>query len=222
VRRLAPTARNARAAFASLNRSLPPLRAYAIEMRPAIAELPGFIAAGKPWVEQAYPLLSGRELGGTARLLGEGTPGLAGAAQIGKASVLPQTNRLSLCTSRVIVPTGNQTIDDQFSTGGPNYREFFYMLASFSGWGGNFDGNGPFLRIQPGGGNVLVSSPNPNAELSTDKTSWAHTISAPAGTQPQLGGKPPKKPEVRCDSNSAPDVNGTLGQVGPPSPAVSP
>jgi phospholipid/cholesterol/gamma-HCH transport system substrate-binding protein len=222
VERLAPTLSDARASFASLNRTLPPLRAYAIEMQPAIAELPGLISAAEPWTEQAYPLLSGRELGGTARLLREGTPGLAGAAQLGKALVLPQINRISLCSSQVIVPTGNQTIDDQFSTGGPNYREFFYMLANFSGWGQGFDGNGPFLRLQPGGGDVLVQAPNPRGNLTTDEVSWAHTAVAPTGTQPQLGGRPPKRSDVRCDSNPAPDVNGPLGQVGPPTPTVSP
>ncbi len=222
VNRLAPTLSEARASFASLNEALPPLRAWAIEMRPAIAELPGLIDAAEPWTEQAYPLLSGRELGGTARLLEEATPGLAGSAQLGKALVLPQINRISLCTSQVIVPTGNQTINDQFSTGGPNYREFFYMLANFSGWGQGIDGNGSFLRVQPGGGDTLVSAENPFGNLTTDKVDFAHTIAAPSGTQPQLGGRPPKKPGVRCDRNPVPDVNGPLGQVGPPTPAAIP
>jgi len=32
--------------------------------------------------------------------------------------------------------------------------------------------------------------------------------------QPQLGGQPEAKPEVRCDTQPVPDVNGPLGQVG--------
>jgi phospholipid/cholesterol/gamma-HCH transport system substrate-binding protein len=220
VRRLAPTLRNARAAFASLNRTLPPLRSYAIELRPAIEELPALIRSAEPWLEQAYPLLSGRELGGTAKLLSEATPGLAGAAQAGKALVLPQVNRLSLCTTKVIVPAGDQPIEDRFGGGDPNYREFLYALSGFAGWGQSFDGNGPFLRLQPGGGDLLVSTPNPLGNLTTDKVDWAHTVAAPIGTQPQLGGRPPKKPDVRCYTNGVPDVNGPLGQVGAPSPAV--
>ena len=50
------------------------------------------------------------------------------------------------------MPTGNQTIDDRFSTGGPNYREFLYNLVNFAGAAQNFDGNGPYLRVQAGGG----------------------------------------------------------------------
>lgn len=223
VRRLAPFLDEFHGSLVSLNKTLPPLRSWAIELTPSIEELPAWIAAGKPWVKQAYPLLSGKEGGGTAKLLAEATPGFAGAAQAGKAIALPQLNRISLCTSRVMVPTFNQTIGDRFSTGGPNYREFLYTLASFSGWGQTFDGNGPFVRIQPGGGDVLAEASAPEGNLTTDKQVFSRTISPPIGTQPQLAARPPKKPEVRCDSNPVPDVNGPLGQVGAPSPAaVSP
>jgi phospholipid/cholesterol/gamma-HCH transport system substrate-binding protein len=222
VDRFAPMLRTAKTSLVNLNRSLPPLRAYAIELRPAIAELPGLIESAEPWIQQAKPLFSRRELGGTAKLLREATPGLAGAAQGGKAIALPQANRISLCTTQVFVPTGNQTIEDQFATG-PAYREFFYMLANFAGWGQNFDGNGYYLRVQPGGGEVLVTEPNPLGNLTTDEANWANTIAPPIGTQPQLTAPPPKKPDVRCDRNPVPNLNGALGQPGPPSPAaVSP
>jgi virulence factor Mce-like protein len=220
VHRLAPFLQTFHSSLVSLNQTLPPLRAWAIELTPSVAELPGWIKAGRPWIEQARPLLSGREAGGTARLLREATPGLAGAAQAGRAVALPQLNRISLCTTRVLVPTGNQVINDQFSTGQPNYREFLYTLTDFAGWGQGFDGNGPFLRVQPGGGDILVEQKNKLGNLSTDKRDYAHTIAPPLGTQPQLAGKPPKKPDVRCDSNPVPDINGPLSQVGAPSPSV--
>ncbi len=217
VQRFAPTLRTARKSLVNLNRTLPPLRSYAIQLRPSVAQLPGLIAAAKPWTAQALPLLSGKELGGVARLLQEATPGLAGAAQAGKAVTLPQANRLSLCTTKVLVPTGNQAIADRFSTGEPNYREFFYYLANFAGITQNFDGNGPYLRVSPGGGDQLVEQQNASGNLSTDKRDFAHAVAPPIGVQPQLSGQPPKKPDVRCYKNSAPDVNGPLGQVGAPS-----
>jgi virulence factor Mce-like protein len=219
IRLLAPTLRTARASFVSLNRTLPPLRTYAIEFTPAVAELPGLIKASKPWLAQVRPLLSGKEGGGFARLLAESSPGLAGAAQAGKEVALPQLNQLSLCTTKVLVPTANQTIEDRFSTGGPNYREFLYNLANFAGVGQNFDGNGPYVRAQVGGGPLLVGEPNPKGNLSTDKINYAHTIAPPLGNQPQLGGEPPLKPDVRCYTNPVPDVNGRLGQVGAPTPS---
>ncbi len=222
VQRLGPTLQTGRKSLASLNRTLPPLRAWAIEFRPAVAELPALISAAEPWLAQARPLLSGKEAGGVARLLRESTPGLAGAAQSGKAVTIPQINRISLCQTKVFVPTGNQTIEDQFQTG-PNYKEFFYYLANFAGAAQNFDGNGVYLRTQPGGGDTLVEQDNPSGNLTTDKQDFANTVAAPIGVQPQLGGRPPKKPEVRCSTQPVPDVNAGLGQVGPPNlTAVNP
>lgn len=220
---LAPTLRVTHASLVSLNRSLPPLRTYAIELEPAVEELPALISASKPFLAQVRPLLSGKEAGGTAKLLRETTPALAGAALASKRTTVPAINQLSVCTTKVMVPTMNQTIEDRFSTGGPNYREFLYNLVNFAGMAQNFDGNGPYARSQVGGGPVLVGEPNPEGNPATlsDKINYAHTIEDPLGTQPRLGGKPPHKPEVRCYTNSPPDVNGKLGQVGPASPSVA-
>jgi phospholipid/cholesterol/gamma-HCH transport system substrate-binding protein len=223
IRLLAPTLRVTHASLVSLNRTLPPLRTYAIELEPAVEELPGLIGASKPFLAQVRPLLSAKEAGGVAELLRESTPSLAGAADVSKRITVPQLNQLSVCTTKVMVPTGNEVIEDRFSTGGPNYREFLYNLVNFAAAAQNFDGNGPYTRAQIGGGPVLVGEPNPrgNPETLSDLIAYAHTIEDPLGTQPQLGGRPPLKPEVRCYTNTAPDVNGPLGQVGPASPSVA-
>ncbi|MEX2106951.1 MAG: MlaD family protein [Solirubrobacterales bacterium] len=220
---LAPTLRVTHSSLVSLNRTLPPLRTYAIVSTPAIEELPGLISAAEPWLAQVRPLLSGREGGGTAKLLRESTPGLAAAAQAGKEVALPQLNRLSLCATQVLVPTGNQVIEDRFSTGGPNYREFLYTLTNFAGAAQNFDGNGPYVRAQVGGGNLLVGAENPlgNPDTLSDQIVYGTTIADPIGTQPRIGGIPPLKPNVRCDTNPVPNLNGRLGQVGPATPSVA-
>ena len=215
IHRFAPALSTSQTSLTNLNRTRPPLRAWAIEIRPAIAELPGLISAGEPWTKQAFAALSDQEGGGVARLLAEAMPGLAGSAQAGKANALPQLNRFSLCGSRVLVPTFDQTINDRFSTG-PAYREFLYWLLALNGQGQNFDGNGYFLRVQPGGGQLLLKGANPKGALTTEKEMFAHAAVAPIGVQPQLGGRPPMKPEVRCDSNPAPNLNGPLGQPGAP------
>jgi phospholipid/cholesterol/gamma-HCH transport system substrate-binding protein len=223
VHLLAPTLQVAHSSLVALNKALPPLRTYAIELRPAVAELPELISASKPWIAQVRPLLSGKEGLGVAKLLSESTPGLAGAAREGNRNTLPQINRLSLCGSQVLIPTGNQVINDRFSTGGPNYREFLYLLTNFAGAAQNFDGNGPYLRAQGGGGPLLVGEANPRGNPATlsDSIIYAHTAVEPVGTQPQIGKKPPLKPNVRCDTNPVPDVNAGLGGAGPPSPSVA-
>jgi phospholipid/cholesterol/gamma-HCH transport system substrate-binding protein len=223
VNLLAPTLRTARTSLVSLNRTLPPLRTYAIELTPAVAELPGLISASKPWLGQVRPLLSGKEGGGVAKLLAELTPGLAGAAQAAKELALPQLNQLSLCTTKVLIPTANQVVNDRFSTGVSGDHEFYYNLSNFAGAAQNFDGNGPYVRAQVGGGPLLVGEPNPqgNKDTITDRINYSHTISEPLGTQPRLGGQPPFKPDVRCYTNPVPDINGALGQVGPASPSAA-
>jgi ABC-type transporter Mla subunit MlaD len=220
VNLLAPFLGTTRASLVSLNRTLPPLRTYAIELTPAVAQLPSLISASKPWLAQVRPLLSGKEGGGVARLLAESTPGLAGAAQAGVEVALPQLNQLSLCTTKVFVPTGNQTIEDRFATG-PSYREFFYTFANLAAFAQSYDGNGPYVRTQVGGGPLLVGESNPQGNPSTlsDGINYAHTIVPPIGNQPQLGGLPPLKPDVRCYTNPVPNVNGRLGQVGAPTPS---
>jgi hypothetical protein len=121
-----------------------------------------------------------------------------------------------------MVPTADQVIDDQFSTGGPNYREFLYSLVNITGQAQNYDGNGPYLRVQGGGGPNLVGETNLNPNQRSEKSQFAHTIAAPIGTQPQVGDQAPLKPEVRCYTNPVPDLNSGLGEVGAPSPqAVS-
>jgi phospholipid/cholesterol/gamma-HCH transport system substrate-binding protein len=220
---LAPTLQVAHTSLVDLNKTLPPLRTYAIELRPAVAELPELISASKPWIAQVRPLLSGKEGLGLAKLLAKSTPGLAGAAREGKRNTIPQINRLSLCTTQVMVPTGNQVVNDRFSTGGPNYREFLYNLVNFAASAQNFDGNGPYTRAQISNGPLLVGEPNPfgNHAVLSEGINYAHVLEQPLGTQPQLAKKPPLRPNVRCDTNPVPNVNGPLGQVGPPSPSIA-
>ncbi len=222
VHELAPTLQTAHTSLVSLDRSLPPLRTYAIEFRPAVAELPGLIQASKPWLEQVRPLLSGKEAGGAVKLLADSTPGLAGAAQAGKAVALPQANQLSQCTTKVLVPTSEEPIRDQFSDGGPNYRDFWRLLSDFASASQNFDGNGPYVRAQGGGGPVLLEEFNPTLGNVPQQHQFSRAAEVPLGTQPQLQGQPEARPDVRCETNPVPQINSGPGQVGPTGVKVVP
>jgi ABC-type transporter Mla subunit MlaD len=214
VHELPPTLQIAHTSLVSLDRSLPPLRTYAIELTPAVAELPGLIKASEPWLEQTRPLLSEKEAGGAVKLLAEATPGLAGATQAGKAIALPQLNQLSQCTTKVLVPTSEEPIEDQFSDGGPNYRDFWRLLSNFASASQNFDGNGPYVRAQAGGGPYLLEEFNPTFENKPQKHQYTRSIEPPLGVQPQLDGVPEAHPDVRCETNPVPDVNSGPAKVG--------
>jgi hypothetical protein len=114
----------------------------------------------------------------------------------------------------VLVPTSEETINDRFSSGGPNYRDFWQLVADFASASQNFDGNGPYVRAQSGGGPYLIEEINPTFKNVPLQHQFARTIEPPLGTQPQLGGAPEAKPEVHCDTNPVPDLNSGLGEVG--------
>jgi phospholipid/cholesterol/gamma-HCH transport system substrate-binding protein len=219
VAELGPTITNAHRSFVSLNAALPDLRRYAIDLRPAVAELPAVIRTGDPWIRSIRPLLAQPALGSVSSSLERATPGLARAQQAGWGA-LGQLDALSLCETSTLQPTANQVIDDQFSLAQPNYREFFYTTTGIAGESQGFDANGPYLRIQAGGGGQLDQTvdPNPVPNIPTNRVLFSNNFENPIGTQPIFGPAPPKKPKVACSTQAVPDLNGPQGQVGPPSP----
>jgi ABC-type transporter Mla subunit MlaD len=222
---LAPTLTTAQRSLVALNAALPPLRGLAIATQPGIAELPATIAAGLPFIAQSKPLLGKRELGGIAQLLRQGTPSSA-AATAETIAGLPQLTRFNRCIDENLVPAGNVVLNDSaggndFSTGQPNYREFFYTAAGVAGETANFDGNGLYVRFQPGGGPTKVKVANPQGSVDAD-TLYGNTIAPPLGTRPALRGLPPFKPKVPCFKNAIPNLNGSAAALGPPSPTAYP
>jgi phospholipid/cholesterol/gamma-HCH transport system substrate-binding protein len=223
---LAPTLEEAEPSLRELSDALPPLRALAIEARPGIAEIEATIDAANPWLDQVDPLLSDRELGGVARLLARAAPGLAESAHE-SGPLFRQIGLLGRCTSDVLIPTGDVVIDDSgvangtpfdFSTGQPNYREFFYAAVQMAGESQSFDGNGPYLRFQSGGGPTLVRADNPGGGgLPGNRFVWGNTIEPPLGVRPVLpANRPPFRMDVPCHRNPVPDINGPAAAVGPP------
>ena len=235
---LAPTVEDARPALANLSDALPPLRALAIALEPSIAELPATIDAAEPWLDQARPLISDAELGGLARLLRTATPPLARVTTDARA-LFGGTASFGRCVSKNLVPTADIVIDDgggayPFGAGAPgyptgvtNYQDFLSSLVNLAGAGQSFDGNGSYLRVNTGGGDVLTSAPYPPGNF-RNTTVFGNTQAAPTGVRPTFTpATPPYRPDVLCSSNPLPDVNGSggtglPGDVGAPSPVAVP
>jgi phospholipid/cholesterol/gamma-HCH transport system substrate-binding protein len=227
VRLLAPTLEQARPTLLHLDRSLPPFRALAIQLEPGIRQLPETIRTGNPWLIQVKRLLREDELGTDARLLAASGPGLARTASA-SSGLFNQTNLLSRCTSHNLIPAGDVVLQDSgpgydFTTGQPNYREFFYGAVQQAGESQGFDGNGSFVRFQAGGGPTLTKMNNPQGEPG-NQALWSFNIAPPLGTRPRLPkqGKPPFRPDVPCHRNAVPDLNGPAAAQGPPDPKAVP
>jgi hypothetical protein len=92
-----------------------------------------------------------------------------------------------------------------------------YAAAGFASESQTFDGNGPFLRFQTGGGPDIVQAAQLNGGLDNDRL-FGKTAFAPVGSQPVMGNKPPFRTDVPCQNSAIPDLNGPAAAVGPPSP----
>jgi virulence factor Mce-like protein len=211
IRLLAPTLANANAAFASLNRAFPPTRAFAREILPGVNETAATITASFPWVSQMTKLLSQPELGGLAKELAPTSRSLASFTNA-SLQLLPQIDRTSLCARDLILPTGDIVVHDQFDTGLANYKEFWGAMVGLSGESENFDGNGAYVRFQPGGGADTVALGTAGSPTGT----LVGSVPSPVlGAQPKFPGKrPPYNSSVPCYKSKIPNVNGPAGAVG--------
>jgi phospholipid/cholesterol/gamma-HCH transport system substrate-binding protein len=216
IRELAPTLENANAALASLNAAFPPTRAFAREILPGVRETPATIAASFPWIDQARALISRPELRGLAEDLSPTTRDLARLTDQA-IDLLPQTDLASKCASRVVIPTGNVVIRDEFQTGRENYKDFFYTLAGLAGEGQNFDGNGMYVRFQTGGGSQQVSLGRGSAGSAPQ---FGGLPTPPLGNRPFYPGKvPPYVSDNPCFKQKLPDLNGPAAAKRPPANA---
>jgi hypothetical protein len=113
----------------------------------------------------------------------------------------------------VVLPTGDIVIHDPFDTGEQNYKEFWQTMVGLAGESQNFDGNGSYVRFQPGGGSQAVA-------LGSAKSDTGQLIGASAarvqGVQPKYPGKrPPYVTSVPCYKSKIPDLNGSWAAKGP-------
>ena len=197
-------------AFDSLNASFPPTRAFAREILPGVRETPATIEASFPWIAQTRALVSPAELQGLVRDLRPATASLS-AITNDTIELLPQVDLVNRCFTDIILPTGDYKIDDGFlTTGLENYKEFWQAMVALSGEGQNFDGNGPYVRFQTGGGqNTLSTGPVGTGQQGGDGPPFfGNFVLQPIGTRPaRPATKPPVNRKKACHTNTPPDLN---------------
>jgi phospholipid/cholesterol/gamma-HCH transport system substrate-binding protein len=218
IRLLPAVLHNADRALADLNSAFPPTRAFAREILPGVYETPATIAAAFPWIAQAQPLLSDTELGGLVRDLSPATRDLAKVSDA-TIQLLPQADLVAKCSTDVLLPTGDIKIQDSqgISTGRENYKEFWYTMVGLASEGQNFNGNGPYVRFQPGGGDQTVSTGKTGGSFGnqTGPVQLFNPATQPLGTLPRYPSlRPPYVANVPCYKNKLPDLNGA--KSGPP------
>jgi phospholipid/cholesterol/gamma-HCH transport system substrate-binding protein len=223
IRELGPTLQIARTSLTSLNNALPALRGFAIAITPGINEIPRTIRVATPFTNQLKALLTDRELGGLAKISVQSTPASAKAINA-TLNLLPQIRNASLCVAENLVPTGEQVIQDgSLGTGQKASREFLYATVNAAGSSQNFDGNGPYVRFQVGGGPLSVKMDDPGAAtggLAPESPLYGRIETPTLGTTPAETGLPPLVSDQLCHDQDVPNLNGAAADPGPPSPAV--
>jgi hypothetical protein len=85
-------------------------------------------------------------------------------------------------------------------------------MAALAGESQNIDGNGQYVRFQPGGGSqTFATGPSNNGGAQQ----FFRPSATPVGVRPVYPGKrPPYRPDVECHTQGVPDINSA--QIGPP------
>lgn len=198
-------------ALDNLNAAFPPTRAWSLEMVPGVNETAATIDAGFPWIRQTRALLRPSELQG---LVAELSPAVDELAQFtnGQLSLVPKLDAFNRCLYDVVLPTGEQTIQDgNLSTGFQSYKEFWQTMVGFAGENQDFDGNGSYNRFQAGGGGYEVQT----GPVGAAGPLFANATAPPIGTRPARTSKPPYKPDVACYRNKPADLNSAKTGGGP-------
>lgn len=209
IRLLPGTLTAADGAFDALNRSFPPVRAFARDAVPGVLETPATIDAAFPFIAQTRKLVSAAELGG---LVAVARPTTADLSQLVDATIplLRQTTPLSQCVNGNINPSLKTTLrDGNLTTGVQNYKEGFQGFAGAAGESQNFDANGQWVRFGVSGGATAISTPNTTFG---GPGLFGNTILPPLGTRPRYPGvRPPYRPDVPCASQTPPNLTAPAG-----------
>ena len=194
----------AQPALDNLNAAFPSTRAWALEMIPGVEETPATLEAGFPWLAQTRALMSPPELQG---LVNDLQPAVGDFAEFidGQVKLLPVVDAFNRCQRDVVLPSGEQVIQDGgLTTGIQNYKEFFQSLSGLVGAGQNFTGNGYYTRFQPGGGAYSVSTGRGTGDTGSR---YGNATVAGGGTRPAKSPKGPYKPTIPCHTQPVPNLN---------------
>jgi phospholipid/cholesterol/gamma-HCH transport system substrate-binding protein len=205
-----------RSALLHLSQSLPPLRGFARDALPGVRGAPETLDRAIPMVRQLRALASKPELRGLVADLRPTVPQLALLAR----QTIPffeETRALSSCFSNVIVPWGDDQVEDpNHPATGQVYEETGYGLVGISGESRSGDGNGQTIRVAGGGGPNTVAFEPPGGVLGD---AFGTTLLPLLGARPTIesSAKTPFRPDVACETQEPPNLDAAGGP--PPAPA---
>ena len=210
-------------AFANLNASFPPLRAFAREALPGVRNTPETLDAATPFLHQVRRLVSKRELRGLVKDLRPTIPRLAKLSKV-TIPFLEESRALASCFNNVVIPWSNDTVDGGSSyphpAVGPVYKETGYGLVGIAGESRSGDANGQYIRVQGAGGVNTVQLP-----ATETNAPQVGVLQQPLlGQMPTIesSAKPDFRPDVPCETQEPPDLSAGPPGEPPPTTRVEP
>jgi virulence factor Mce-like protein len=203
LRELPVTLRTALPALSSLNAAFPAVRRFSRAALPGVRSTGPTIDAALPLVRQLRGLVAASELRGLSRDLRAATPPLASLARE-SVGVLGEMRALSSCTNEVLVPFGNDKVEDKaFPATGPVHQEVPKQLVGLAGESRSFDANGQWFKVLGTGGPETFSLGNGLIGATTSSFQGVNP-------RPQIK-RPPLRAEEPCENQEPPDLRSLVG-----------
>ncbi|MGI9020183.1 MAG: MlaD family protein [Solirubrobacterales bacterium] len=220
-------------AFANLNASFPPLRAFAREALPGVRSTAPALRAATPFINQLRLLVSEPELRGLVADLRPTIPDLARLSERTKP-LLGQFRRLASCFNEAVIPWSNDTVDPPASypaklqPQGNVAEETASGLVGIASESRSGDANGQYIRVEAGSGANTILIPGGAPDGASDAVGL---LDFPLlGGMPSVHGnladsvRPKFRPRVKCETQDPPDLSaagvtsGDAGVTTPPNP----
>ena len=227
-----------RPALAALDRSFPPLRAFAREALPGVRSTPETLDAATPLLNQVRKLVSKPELRGLSQDLRHTIPKLTKLSHR-TIPFLHQSRALASCFNQTIIPWSNSSVPDNnfppptVTDGAGTHpatvaEETGYGLVGLGGESRSGDANGQYIRVEAGGGVNTPIVPGPLAgtlgKVILNDRPGSQTVpfagfaeSQILGSQPSLAlghedsVKTPFRPDAPCERQQPPNLESSQG-----------
>ncbi len=228
-----------RPALAALDRSFPPLRAFAREALPGVRSTPETLDAATPLLNQIRLLVRQRELRGLSQDLRHTIPSLTKLSHR-TIPFLKQSRALASCFNEAIIPWSNSSVPDSnfppptVTDGAGTHpatvaEETGYGLVGIGGESRSGDANGEYIRVEAGGGANTPAFPLPpigggGGSVIKGLQPASQTVpfvgfaeSKILGSQPNLSRghedsvKTPFRPDAPCERQQPPNLETSQG-----------
>jgi phospholipid/cholesterol/gamma-HCH transport system substrate-binding protein len=203
------------AALTALDRSLPPVADLSQALTPALKQAPPLVRSLTGSVDELISVIGpAKQRNNLIKALNTtlaSFPAVLG--ELGQA--FPATEAVTSCLRTHVVPILEGKVQDgNLSTNEPVWEDFVHFLPSLASASGDFDGNGPYIRVLLGAGSntvqlgTLGSLPGIGTLVGTSPGGQSIEGSAPAW----IGDLPPSvfRPDVSCASQPLPALTQTV------------